>query len=291
MKFGKIFPFLKKGNLGENILLTGIPRSGTTLACRLLSEYSQTVALNEPMDQDQFENPEYAKQNIDRCFKQFRKSLIKNGTAIARTQDGQITDNAYSNDSDNRERVVKRSAIYFDKKLNDDFTLVMKHCAEFTLLLPSLSESYSTFAIIRNPLALLASWVSVDVPVSRGKVAKSSRLNPVFHSELNKIGDDILQRQLFILSWYFGQYNNFHQDNIIKYEELVISPTKLLNIIAKGKSDSLNSQLNNKNASNSSNKQIIQKVGDALLNSEGNYWNYYTKNEVSNLLHKVIGNA
>ena len=34
---------------GRNLLLTGVPRSGTTLCCHLLGQASDTVALFEPM--------------------------------------------------------------------------------------------------------------------------------------------------------------------------------------------------------------------------------------------------
>jgi hypothetical protein len=34
----------------ENVLLTGLPRSGTTLMCHLLNKLPHSVALHEPMD-------------------------------------------------------------------------------------------------------------------------------------------------------------------------------------------------------------------------------------------------
>ena len=82
MKFGKIFPYLKRGSKGQNILLTGVPRSGTTLACQLLCDFSQTIALNEPLDHKQFADPRAAKKNIARYFTEFRVSLLNDGTAI-----------------------------------------------------------------------------------------------------------------------------------------------------------------------------------------------------------------
>ncbi|MGI9252549.1 MAG: hypothetical protein ACR2J8_02290 [Thermomicrobiales bacterium] len=36
------------GSAGRDILLVGPPRSGTTLACRLLASLPGVVALNEP---------------------------------------------------------------------------------------------------------------------------------------------------------------------------------------------------------------------------------------------------
>jgi hypothetical protein len=287
MKFGMILPFLKRGSVGENILLTGIPRSGTTLACRLLCDFSQTIALNEPMDQRQFSNPHLAKINIIKHFKTFRKSLLTTGTAVARTKGGVITDNAYTPDSLNRERVVERTSISFNKPLNSDFTLIMKHCAEFSLLLPELRTTQNIYAIIRNPLALLGSWASVNVPVSRGKVAKSAQLNPELNAALENMGDKLLERQLFILSWYFGQFQDISTDHIIRYEDLVKTPIKYLSPLAGGEFNSPISTLQNKNTNASYNKKYLKLISEVLLNSEGNYWKYYTKDNVKELLQKM----
>jgi len=291
MIFGKILPFLRSGKNENNILLTGIPRSGTTLACRLLCNYAETVALNEPMDKNQFENPKAAEENISEHFRKFRKSLLKNGTAVARTEDGKLTDNAYSQGHAQRERVIERSPVHFDKALGHDFTLIMKHCAEFTLLLPELSKQIPIYAMIRNPLAILASWASVDVPVSRGKVAKSAQLNPDFNAALNKQGEDLLRRQLFILSWYFGQYNDFNQDRIIRYEDMIDAPDLTLNSLGKGKLLEPFQNLKNKNSSELYDKTHVIKAGNELLNSEGNYWRYYLREDVSQVLEKIKGNG
>jgi hypothetical protein len=268
----------------RDILLTGIPRSGTTLACRLLCDFSQTIALNEPMDRDQFDNPTVAFKNIKNHFQIFRKSLVEDGSARARTSEGRITDNAFTPDNIKRERIVKRSEIIFDKKLNPDFTLIMKHCAEFTLLIPELLKEFEIYALIRNPLAVLSSWASVDVPVSRGKVAKAAKLNPLFHEELEKQGENILDRQLFILSWYFGQYDFLPKDHIIRYEEMIQSPEDILSPIANNKYEAISSELKNKNTSNYYDRNRMKTLAKALLNSDGNYWKYYSADMVKELL-------
>jgi hypothetical protein len=287
MKSGEINPYLQKNNSGKDILLTGIPRSGTTLACSLLCNFSQTIALNEPLDGSQFENPVDAVENIKKNFQNFRTTLLSVGTALARTKDGKITDNAYSQNSERRERIVERSKITFKNPLKDDFTLIMKQCAEFTLLLPELANSFMVYAMIRNPLAVMSSWVSVNIPVSRGKVAKSAKLNPDFHNALNDQGENLLKRQLYILSWYFGQYKSFDKSRIFRYEELIESPEKILNTLSKGELLEPIRKLSNKNTSELYNKDQALRIGEALLNSEGNYWSFYSKEEVMQLLQKI----
>jgi len=290
MRFGKTQPCSKIDSSGRDILLTGIPRSGTTLACRLLCDYSQTIALNEPMDRDQFADPKAAQENIEKHFETFRRTLLENGTAVARTKGGVITDNAFSTAGTDRKRVVERTSIHFDKSLDSDFTLLMKHCAEFSLQLPELAAVYDIYAFIRNPLAVLVSWSSVNVPVSRGKVAKSARLNPGFHAQLAQIGDDLLKRQLFILSWYFERYIDFDQDHIIRYEDLTTAPEHSLAGLSKGELESPPSLLKNRNAIVHLSQHKIQELGEALLNSDGCYWRFYSRKEVEQLLHEMMTN-
>ncbi len=290
MKFGikNIFSGLgaRPREQGRDVLLTGIPRSGTTLACRLLSECPQVVALNEPMDKDKFPGREAALREVDEAFRAFRKSLLRSGTALARTEDGRITDNAYGQSPGRRERVVQRTEIRFDKTLEPGFTLVMKHNAEFTLLLPEIARGREIFAMVRNPLALLGSWMSVDVPVSRGRVAKSARLLPEFNRQLEAI-EGLLERQLFILSWYFGRYRSFAEDKVLRYEELISSNGRLLER-AGGQPAPGHWALAEKNTNPLYDKAAIRRAGEALLRSEGHYWAFYSRGEVEQLLNRLL---
>jgi hypothetical protein len=267
-----------------NILLTGIPRSGTTLACRLLSEVSDVVALNEPMWPDQFTNRQESIQAIHDTCNQLRTSLLNKGIGIARTVGGQITDNAYSETKDGRKRIVERGPIHFEKKLSPDFKLILKHCAEFTLLLPELNESFNCYAIIRNPLALLGSWASVDVPVSRGKVAKSAKLLPMFHQKIEGI-DGLLDKQLYILDWYFSQYTNFSEEQIIRYEDIITTKGGALSLMA-GK-EVIDNNLMDRNKSSLYDPKFLSDASTALINSKGAYWRYYQKEDVIALLEEM----
>lgn len=268
----------------QNILLTGIPRSGTTLACRLLSQADNVVALNEPMWPDQFTDRKGAITSIEMTLNAIRKSLLEEGVGIARTTNGAIADNAYNETKDGRKRIVERGPVRFDKKLNPEFTLILKHCAEFTLLLPELTESFPCFAIIRNPLALLGSWASVNVPVSRGKVAKSARLLPDFHQSLEKI-DGLLEKQLFILDWYFRQYMSLDSHCVLKYEEIIATKGHSLNIIVE--KEVSDPTLSGRNSSPLYNAVFMEKAANALLASSGAYWDYYEKDEIIRLLQEM----
>jgi hypothetical protein len=287
MKSGvkKIFSAFHKPKVGRDIILTGIPRSGTTLACKLLLELPNVIALNEPLDRNLFPSSDRAIHNIGEAFQGFRKSLLQKGIAPARAENGKITDNAYSSTNEGRSLKVQRSHVHFPKKLKKDFSLILKHCAEFTLIMPGLMERYACFACIRNPLAVLGSWRSVNVAVSRGKVSKSARLNPHFHEAYGKI-EQLLDRQLFILDWYFGQYTDLPANHIIKYEDMVQNPSKKLFNKIVGTSIEM-SPLPHKNLNPVYDKVDMQLIGEKLLKSEGAYWNFYDKKEVEKLLKQM----
>lgn len=268
---------------GRNVILTGVPRSGTTMACRLLSEYPDVIALNEPLERELFPDRTSALRNIQESFVRFRTSLRKKGLALARIgEEGRPVDNAYSETSGRRERVIERREIKFDKALSPNFTLIMKHCAEFTLLLPDLAGTYPTYAIIRNPLASLNSWASVDIPASRGRVAKAGKLAPDLHARLESL-PNLLDKQLHILDWYFTQFAHLPADHIIRYETVTGTGGKALDPIA-GCGMPHASTLSSRNNSSLYDRERALRLGEALLHSDGAYWSFYSRSEVEGLL-------
>jgi len=50
-------------------------------------------------------------------------------------------------------------------------------------------------------------------------------------------------------------------------------------------------QLENRNAGVHSDMNKVQELAEALLNSEGHYWKFYRKEDVSDLLHEMRTNA
>jgi|TARA_R110000737_G_scaffold306646_2_gene314370 hypothetical protein len=289
MKFGirEIFFGRKmKKNNPNNKILTGIPRSGTTLACRLLSQMPDVIALNEPLEPSQFPNRKDSLTNIRHNFDTFRKRLHKNGNAIARNKAGQLIDNAYDSSGEKRKMILQRSEVHFDKKLSPDFDLIFKHNAGFSLLLPEILDIFPCYAMIRNPIAVLGSWRSVNVPVSRGRVAKSKKLLPTFFSGIED-KENLLEKQLFILSWYFEQYTALPNTHIVRYEEMIRSNGQVLQNLTSG-NQVLNEELKSKNHNPLYDDNLILQLGERLLKSEGAYWEFYDKSEVEKLLETYL---
>src|ERR1700720_4313603 len=138
----------------RNVLITGVPRSGTTLVCSLLNKLPDTVALHEPMDVWDFSKCRDAAA-VAEAIKNFcadaRSSLREHGSAISKHVGGEIRDNSAADQIDRagtRLRRAEHGKVFIDKPLSENFTLAVKHPLAFTALLESLSQNFECFAII-----------------------------------------------------------------------------------------------------------------------------------------------
>jgi len=276
----------------HNIILTGIPRSGTTLICHLLNILDDTVALHEPMKTlklSKYHKIGKVSDVISSYFKKTRKSIQKNKKAVSKQVSGMVPDNpviSTKSESGLRIQVVKRAEIKVNKKFTSEGLLIIKHPSAFTAILKKLNNKFSVYATIRNPIAVLGSWNSVPMPVRKGHVPAAERLNKELKNKLKNI-DDRIDRQLYILSWFYEQYyRNLPTNSIIRYEDLIESNGKILKIITT-KAENLNVKLINKNSNFLYKVGDIMSIGERLLKSEGSYWKFYNKTDVEGIMNSI----
>ncbi len=211
---------------GADVILTGIARSGTTLACTLLNQLPDTVALHEPMSPRMLVGltvPEGVNNRVAAFFDAQRHSLHDRGEAISRGIDGRIPDNPYAatpGPNGLRASLVREGIVQFDKPLTPSFRLVVKHPSCFTALLGTLTQRFPCHAIVRNPLAILLSWQTTEANWNQGRQPAAE----VFDDDLRLRLDaepDRLGRQLTMLSWSFGQYaRHLPAETVIRYEDM-----------------------------------------------------------------------
>jgi hypothetical protein len=114
--------------------------------------------------------------------------------------------------------------------LEPDFVLGVKHVALYAAVLPQIVRSgrYRVVALIRDPVSLLTSWRSLDLPISRGRLPAGERFWP----ELRSLGDaelELTQKQLGICELLFGRLlQSAGRIAILRYEDLVADPARLL---------------------------------------------------------------
>jgi hypothetical protein len=216
----------------STILLTGLPRSGTTLTCALLNEFPNTVALAEPLQLDPHGGREKAMSEIERFIGAARVMLLERGTALSKHVNGVVPDNwvePVSAPSGQRLRKVteRHGLISVGKPLMADFTLIIKHPAEFTALADRLTDEYPLVALIRHPMAVLASWQTVDMPVNRGRMPMAEAFAPGLADRRDAI-EDRIDRQVALLDWLLGVYDKLPRVQILRYEDMVADPAKQL---------------------------------------------------------------
>ena len=216
----------------RTVLLTGVPRSGTTLCCHLLNQFPETVALHEPMDLSAFHGDATAAVGeIGKFAAVTRDQALQRNRVLTKQLDGAIPTNPVTLGSDGlRQESVSPGEIAIDKPLSNDFVLVIKHNALFTALLPLLRSEFEIFAMVRNPLFVLASWQSVSFPVADGRLPMGEKFDASLTAELQGISETSL-RQLAILKWFFGAYAQLDPSTVLRYEDVMTTNGAVLSRI------------------------------------------------------------
>jgi len=268
----------------DPILITGLPRSGTTLVVKLLNEIPNVVALNEPMPASEMVGLNEAElyQWIDQYTERTRALLIAEGRAETKHINGLFADNSCGplmNEKSLRLSLVTHGLVDVKKTFSNQFMLAIKHPGAFTALAHHLVQRYRCFAVMRNPLAILLSWQSVNMPINSGRVPIAEAIDLDLHAGLNKIKDN-LDRQIYILNWFFERFHKyFSKENIIKYESLISIGGSYLEMITPG-ADAISSPLTSKNANQLYKKDFSSEASERLLNTGGAFTEFYDCAEI-----------
>jgi hypothetical protein len=275
----------------KTILLTGLPRSGTTLVCKLLNSLPDIVALNEPMNVMEFQGRPAAQvfMMIDQFVEENRKSVLESGTAISKQTKGMIPDNSFPSEFNNglRKSILDIGKIRIGKIPDENFSIAVKHNAAFAALLDALSSRYPCFAIVRNPLAALVSWTTVDIPVHHGRTPVGEALDPALKRALEQL-PDATDRQWHATDWFFRKYvESLPRERIIKYEELISTHGRCLEKITPS-ARLLNENLADQARYQEIDPEMIRMYGRKLLSKGGHYENLYKKEEITAEIEKAL---
>lgn len=280
--------------VSKNIILAGIPRSGTTLVCHLLNQLPDVLALVEPINMTEFlgqPNAEARKAYIDSFCLAVRQQAVDDGQITAKIISGGGT-NTFNSDAHGMRRpsLIKEGVIDLSMPVSDDFKLVVKHPNAFSALLPELSQAYNCFAVIRNPLSVLASWNSLDHPLAQGRAPMAEAFDAELKTRLEKELDK-LERQLILMDWYYQQYDDYLEAcNIIRYEDVIASGGRALQCI-DGTAVNLCENLANKNLNSLYSAGFMLQVLEGLkLNALHRCWGFYTLDELDVVCHQTQRN-
>ncbi len=221
-----------------DILVTGMPRSGTTLLASLLNRYPNAVALAEPFNLSGHSDRNAAAAHVVTLMTDCRTRALAGAPITTKHMAGEIPDNWVEPPAEAgrlRRVLEERGELVFNKPLSDDFALVVKHPAEFTALADLLTNRFPLYAMVRDPMAVLGSWQTVDMPVNRGRMPMLELLAPPFlRAELDGIGTP-LERQVRLLEFQLQTYLALPPGRIIRYEDFVAHPEAVLELFCAGR--------------------------------------------------------
>jgi hypothetical protein len=219
-----------------DLIITGVPRSGTTLAAAIIDQAPDSLCLSEPEGHvdlmREAASPEDFVAKLCREFDSVRRAILSGGSVLDRRRaDGApVTDYFSDRLPDGRRGAAFVMRSIHRSGMSADFVLGVKHNALYAAVLPEIVESgrFRVVAIVRNPVAALMSWQAVDLPISRGRLPAGERFWPELVA-LGRADLDLTERQIRIcdlIMHRFGQLAD--RIAVIPYEVFTADPAQLL---------------------------------------------------------------
>ena len=277
----------------RNIVITGPGRSGTTLTCYLLNKLPDTVALSEPINPgdyvDRLPDNEAVADGIQDFYRGQRRMALKRGLVVSKHVGGVVPDNPKGMVGGVRRRIVEKGRIPVGKDLDPDFFLGIKQTGIFTAMLPTLAGRFACFAIVRNPLAIRASSLSIQSEKGREKRMNArTRYDATLNDRMarkKRQGAGVVDKWLLRMHSNFERYQEaLPPENIIRYEDICATGGRALSVIVPAAAE-LDEPLENKNLNPLYKRDKVLRFGEKLLQSEGAYWNFYTRESVEEIMN------
>lgn len=269
-----------------NVLLTGLPRSGTTLTCSLLNTVPDCVALSEPMPVQQLAAlpPAEFVSEIVRFFDEQRERILREGRAASKSRQGRVPTNTRSDPDQSgvRKSVVDGTEIEVGNITGPAFSVFIKHPAFFTAALPVLVERFDCYALVRNPLSVIISWGNSGMAVGKGRLPAAERADPALAAAL-AAEPDTLERQLILLDYCFHRYRTHLPGRVLRYEEIIASGGKALALFHPAAS-CLDEPLQSRNPLFVTQDPAAAQIAKRLLERDSPCWDFYDRTAVEALL-------
>lgn len=219
-----------------DLIITGIPRSGTTLAAAIVDQSYDAFCLFEPdshvrlmetaIDADDFV------VRLQLNFDSTRETLLAGKTVPdKRADNGSPVTDYFANSTPGRRRdVVFTMRDVSRAGLSANFALGAKHNALYAAVLPEIVRTghFRVVALVRDPVAVLRSWQSLDLPVSQGRLPAAERFWPEMRA-LTHADMALHEKQIRMYDLLGSRFAGFSsQMEVIRYEALLASPARLL---------------------------------------------------------------
>ncbi|GEM_PF-520505 len=216
-------------------IITGIPRSGTSYLCRLLHTLPDCVVINEPPQIILPLAHESRPWRVATFYQTLRRDILEGYPIENKLQNGQVIEDT---------AIIDTLTRYQPTVSRADFLLCTKNTLAYLSRLPQLKQVMPhapIMACVRNPLDTIASWKSTFAHLKHATVTdfpvghvNDPFLSPWQRDRLAEIAaapKDALKRALL---WrYLAEciLTDAAQLTVVRYEELVLEPAKVLQTI------------------------------------------------------------
>jgi hypothetical protein len=217
----------------RNVVVTGIPRAGTTLAAALIDSMPDTVCLSEPGWHQWSllsQSSHYAKWLAGDFIELRKKLLAGEPVEDKRSLDGTAITNYHKVARHSQKPTSQYRIVPITRPgLSQDFTLAAKHNGPYLSALPAIVDLgwFTVIAIVRNPLDVIHSWRSLSLRVSHGEMPDAVPGWPDM-AGLVKENLDLLEKQVKMYDLMCQRlYSLRDQIHIVRYEAMLRNPNLL----------------------------------------------------------------
>lgn len=227
----------KKFIASNDFLITGLPRSGTSLLCNLLHRGDNTVVINEP--QEIFSA--LAKDPFCNELKLFYRELRANITAGYAVENKVDDSGNVIEDTSSRDHRKK----YSPNIKNSNFLLATKNPLAYITRLRMICDEMPLLpkiVMIRHPLDVIESWTknfehlkNIDFSVIPFCSLEDKLLDPYQKRQLCQIRDEnhLPTRRALYFNYLASLINRERSRiTVIRYEDLVSAPEKTMGTIS-----------------------------------------------------------
>jgi len=278
----------KKIQQYKNLIISGIPRSGTTLVASLINNMNGGICLSEPNNHVKWiaisKNRQDYTDRIEKDFFNIRDRIQRREKIYNRVKkDGSVITN-YFNERGKR-RYVLRPIDYKDifngELVEEEIILGFKHNAHYTSVLPELVERHiGIILIIRNPISTLLSWRRLNLPISKGRLPAGERFWPKL-KEISLSSKNLLTKQTKIYNEFCRVYFEYEKlDNVllVKYEDVLKNKDILYDVFKREKIKNINIKDMNNNPNYKLNE--INLIKHSVEKYAPHSFRYYSLNQI-----------
>ena len=230
----------KEQQRGLDIIITGIPRSGTSYLCGLLDKADNNVVINEPNGMSRYLGKQGTPDVLAKYYKKIRKAILSGEEIENKLSNGKIIEDT---------ALYQKLELYYPQFVDETFSLCTKNTLGYLARLDKIKRVMPDsliFACIRNPLDTIASWKTTFDHLKTAIVAddyiigsKNDRFLSAWQQKQVQIiaNENNLARRRAYLWAYLAKWIWRNKDilTIVKYDDIVLSPQSVIEaILSKG---------------------------------------------------------